>query len=64
MLVPEAQLSAERLDAEVERLRRDPDALAAMAGRARALGEAHRSDALPALIDEVAGVPTGGSRPS
>jgi UDP-N-acetylglucosamine--N-acetylmuramyl-(pentapeptide) pyrophosphoryl-undecaprenol N-acetylglucosamine transferase len=54
VFLPESELTAERLDAEVERLRREPGALATMAAAARELGAAHRSDALPALIEQVA----------
>jgi predicted esterase len=60
VLVAEHELSAERIDAEVERLRSHPATLATMASRARTLGDAHRSDALPLLIEDVA----DGRRPS
>jgi UDP-N-acetylglucosamine--N-acetylmuramyl-(pentapeptide) pyrophosphoryl-undecaprenol N-acetylglucosamine transferase len=54
LFVPEAELTSARLAAEVDRLQHDPGALTTMAERARELGTAHRSDALPALVERVA----------
>lgn len=54
VLVPEAELTPERLDAEIDRLRRDHDARTALAATAHQMGAVHRSGALVALIEEVA----------
>lgn len=54
VLVPEAELTPERLDAEIDRLRTDGAAREALAARAHDLGAVHRSDALVALVEEVA----------
>lgn len=56
--LPEADVT--RLGDEIERLRQDPDALAALGRQARELGERHRSDRLARLVDDVA----AGRRPS
>jgi UDP-N-acetylglucosamine--N-acetylmuramyl-(pentapeptide) pyrophosphoryl-undecaprenol N-acetylglucosamine transferase len=52
VLVPEAEI--DRLPAEIARLRRHPDELAALSTRAAGLGELHRSGALARLVEEVA----------
>ncbi len=54
LVLAESDLSADRLLSEIDRLAGDRTGLAAMARAARALGEAHRSNALVALVDEVA----------
>jgi UDP-N-acetylglucosamine--N-acetylmuramyl-(pentapeptide) pyrophosphoryl-undecaprenol N-acetylglucosamine transferase len=54
VVVPEAECSAERLATEIDALAGDPARLQALAVAAWAQGEAHRSDALARLIDEVA----------
>jgi undecaprenyldiphospho-muramoylpentapeptide beta-N-acetylglucosaminyltransferase len=54
VLVPEADLTADRLDAEIDRLRRDTDARTQLAAAAHEMGAVHRSGALVALIEEVA----------
>jgi UDP-N-acetylglucosamine--N-acetylmuramyl-(pentapeptide) pyrophosphoryl-undecaprenol N-acetylglucosamine transferase len=54
ILLEQHDLSARRLADEVLRLRADHAALDALAARARAAGEAHRSGRLVALIEEVA----------
>ncbi|MGD9702070.1 MAG: undecaprenyldiphospho-muramoylpentapeptide beta-N-acetylglucosaminyltransferase [Acidimicrobiia bacterium] len=54
IVVPEAELSGERLLAEVDALAGDPARLAAMARIARSLGEVHRSNGLVRLVEEVA----------
>lgn len=54
VLVPEADLTPERFAAEVDRLRSDDDARAALAGAAHAAGVKHRSKALARLIEAVA----------
>jgi UDP-N-acetylglucosamine--N-acetylmuramyl-(pentapeptide) pyrophosphoryl-undecaprenol N-acetylglucosamine transferase len=54
VLLPEPELTAGRLGAEIERLRRDPDRLEAMGAAARTAGEIHHSGRLAELIEEVA----------
>ena len=54
VLVPEAELSAERFAAEVDRLLSDGTRRAELAARAFEAGAPHRSDALARLIDGVA----------
>jgi UDP-N-acetylglucosamine--N-acetylmuramyl-(pentapeptide) pyrophosphoryl-undecaprenol N-acetylglucosamine transferase len=54
VLLPEPELTAARLDAVVDRLRREPAQLEAMSAAARAAGEIHRSGRLASLIEEVA----------
>jgi UDP-N-acetylglucosamine--N-acetylmuramyl-(pentapeptide) pyrophosphoryl-undecaprenol N-acetylglucosamine transferase len=54
VLLPETELSAARLGAELDRLRTDPGSLQAMSAAARAAGEIHRSGRLAQLIEEVA----------
>ena len=54
VLVPEAELTAERLAGEVDRLAADRATLAAMAARASALGHRDAADRIAALADEVA----------
>ena len=53
VLVPEADLDT-RLAAELDRLRADDDARAALSAAAHARGEVHRSGALAALVERVA----------
>jgi undecaprenyldiphospho-muramoylpentapeptide beta-N-acetylglucosaminyltransferase len=52
VLLPERQVG--ELAAEIERMRHDPAARAALAERARCAGEVHRRGALAALIERVA----------
>lgn len=52
VLLPERDI--DRLGAEIERLRGDADARAALSAAARRRGEVHRSGALARLIDDVA----------
>lgn len=54
VLIPEAEITAERFAAEVDRLLADPDEREALAARAFEAGAPHRSDALARLIDGVA----------
>lgn len=54
VLLPESELTGERLLAEIDALAADRGRLAAMADAARAAGEVHRGDALVELIEEVA----------
>jgi UDP-N-acetylglucosamine--N-acetylmuramyl-(pentapeptide) pyrophosphoryl-undecaprenol N-acetylglucosamine transferase len=54
VLLPESQLTPDRLAREIEQLRADPSTLPAMAAAARAAGEIHHSGRLPLLIEEVA----------
>ncbi len=54
VVVAERELSADRLLAEIDGLAGDPVRRAEMARAARELGEVHRSNALVALVDEVA----------
>lgn len=54
VLVEQADFTVDRLVDEVERLRTDPAALAALAAAARAAGEVHRSGALVDLVERVA----------
>lgn len=54
VVLPEAELTADRLAAEVLALLGDPDRRRAMAAAARRAGERHRSPALIDLIEEVA----------
>jgi undecaprenyldiphospho-muramoylpentapeptide beta-N-acetylglucosaminyltransferase len=54
LLVPESDLSVDRLQREIDRLQAEPAVLAGMASAARALGAVHRSDALVRLVEEVA----------
>jgi UDP-N-acetylglucosamine--N-acetylmuramyl-(pentapeptide) pyrophosphoryl-undecaprenol N-acetylglucosamine transferase len=54
VLLPESELTAERLEREIERLRADPATLPAMAAAARVAGEIHHSGRLALLIEEVA----------
>ena len=55
VLLPESELTAARLVAEVEALQGDPAALAAMAESARTAGRIHHDGRLAELIEEVAG---------
>lgn len=55
VLLDQRDLSAERLGAEIDALRGDPDRLAAIASAAHALGARHRSDTLIDLVLEVGG---------
>lgn len=55
VLVEEIELSGERLLAEIDRLRVDHEAFAAIASAAYAAGERHRGDSLIDLIREVTG---------
>ncbi len=55
VLMPERELTAARLAAEVERLRADDATLAAMAAAAHDAGEIHRGGRLAVLIEQVAG---------
>jgi undecaprenyldiphospho-muramoylpentapeptide beta-N-acetylglucosaminyltransferase len=55
LLIPERELTAARLAAEVERLRADGATLAAMATAAHDAGEIHRGGRLAVLIEQVAG---------
>lgn len=57
VLVPEAELTAERLTREVDRLAADREGLVAMAGRARALGRRDAADRIAALVEQVASAP-------
>ena len=57
VLVEEAELSADRLVAEVERLQAHPEVLADIASRAAAAGAVHRSGTLVRSILAVAGMP-------
>ena len=52
VLVPEQEIA--RLADELERLRADPAACAALSDAARELGSVHRSGALPRLVESVA----------
>src|SRR5204863_6332954 len=52
VLVPDAELDVDRLEAELTPLLADPVALAAMGGRARALGRAEAADRVAALVRE------------
>ena len=60
LLVPETELTPERLAREVDRLAADRAALGAMAGRASALGHRDAADRIAALVEDAAGA--GGSR--
>lgn len=55
VVIPEAELSSDRLLAEIDRLAADRPALERMEAAARARGEIHRSGELVRLIEEVAG---------
>jgi UDP-N-acetylglucosamine--N-acetylmuramyl-(pentapeptide) pyrophosphoryl-undecaprenol N-acetylglucosamine transferase len=55
VLLPESQLTPDRLAREIEHLRADPSTLPAMAAAARSAGEIHHSGRLALLIEEVAG---------
>ena len=55
VLLPESQLTPDRLAREIEVLRADPSTLPAMAAAARAAGEIHHSGRLALLVEEVAG---------
>ena len=54
VLLPESQLTPDRLAREIDQLRADPSTLPAMAAAARAAGEIHHSGRLALLIEEVA----------
>lgn len=54
ILLEQPDLTVERVTAEIDRLKRDPAALAEISRRAREAGTASRSDALVALIQRVA----------
>jgi UDP-N-acetylglucosamine--N-acetylmuramyl-(pentapeptide) pyrophosphoryl-undecaprenol N-acetylglucosamine transferase len=54
VLVPESEFDADRLDAEVERLRHDPEALAAMAAAARTAGRRDAAAAIARLVESCA----------
>jgi UDP-N-acetylglucosamine--N-acetylmuramyl-(pentapeptide) pyrophosphoryl-undecaprenol N-acetylglucosamine transferase len=54
VLIEQADLSVERLVAEIERYLADPAALAELAARARAEGAAHRSGRLVQVVERVA----------
>ena len=54
VLIEQRDLTVDRLISEIDRLRGDPAALAAIGERARAAGTASRSGALVALIERVA----------
>jgi UDP-N-acetylglucosamine--N-acetylmuramyl-(pentapeptide) pyrophosphoryl-undecaprenol N-acetylglucosamine transferase len=55
VLVEQAELTPERLVAEIERFLSAPEALAELAERAHAAGATHRSGRLVALVERVAG---------
>jgi undecaprenyldiphospho-muramoylpentapeptide beta-N-acetylglucosaminyltransferase len=52
VLVPDADLDVDRLEAELAPLLADPVALAAMGARARALGRADAADRVAALVED------------
>jgi undecaprenyldiphospho-muramoylpentapeptide beta-N-acetylglucosaminyltransferase len=54
VLLPEAQLTAETLAAEIERLRSDAPARAAMAAGARGVGRRDAAEAIARLVEEAA----------
>jgi UDP-N-acetylglucosamine--N-acetylmuramyl-(pentapeptide) pyrophosphoryl-undecaprenol N-acetylglucosamine transferase len=55
VVIPESELSGDRLTDEVSILMADPERLAEMSSAAYTAGEAHRSGRLADLIEEVAG---------
>lgn len=55
VVIPESELTSDRLLAEIEALRADPALLERMAACARAEGAIHRSGSLVRLVEEVAG---------
>lgn len=63
IVIDEADLSPERLAAEIERLAADRSSVAAMAERSRRAGAVHRSGALGALIDRVGRTGRGPTAP-
>jgi UDP-N-acetylglucosamine--N-acetylmuramyl-(pentapeptide) pyrophosphoryl-undecaprenol N-acetylglucosamine transferase len=54
LLVPEPELNADRLVAEVDRLRADPAALAALSAGARSTGRRGAAAAIARLAEELA----------
>jgi len=55
LLVPEPELDADRLGRELERLRADPEALAALSMGARSIGRRGAAAAIARLAEELAG---------
>jgi UDP-N-acetylglucosamine--N-acetylmuramyl-(pentapeptide) pyrophosphoryl-undecaprenol N-acetylglucosamine transferase len=56
VLVPEAEMTPERLAAEVDRLQRDSDRRSAMAANARSVARRDAASAIVALVEQAAGV--------